>query len=217
MDQKPRVFVEPSVMQHSVRSRRLLRPRAEQPEWMGEQILYDLVEEDPTACVKGDGMRVEVGLLPRIAEAAKRGDIELLSHMESVFEYLGVHRLGDGPSTLLQAGVAWVKDPVPYSRIIAGPSFGDARALRADFLKGLRHGRFLELQRACGAHRGSRAHENQLADAFHIWCAEEGGATHFLTTDLKLIRVFGSQKETRLRVEVVAPSGLLRELGHAIP
>lgn len=184
-----------------------------QPSRLG-QTLYDLVDEDPTSGRQDEPLRTEINRLPRVAELARRGDIELLTHMESIVEFLGIHLISAGRSSeLLQAGVTSVKDPIQYSRIIAAPFLGiSAEALQIQFLKDLKHRRYLELQRASGAYQGDHVNENGLLDAFHNWCAEETGATHFLTTDFKLLRAVRNHRTYRPRVRVVSPSELLAEI-----
>jgi hypothetical protein len=83
----------------------------------------------------------------------------------------------------------------------------------ANFLKSITHPRFLQLQRACGAFQGDSVKENQLADAFHIWCAEAANASHFLTTDFTLANLVRRHRTAPPQVRVVAPSELLDELG----
>ena len=72
MNPKPRVFVEPSILQHSVPSDMLF--------WSRE--------------IKGGEMRAEVGLLPRIAELAQRGAIELLGALGITFRVPGRTQTG---------------------------------------------------------------------------------------------------------------------------
>ena len=145
------------------------------------------------------------------------GEIELLWNIESEVEFFGIQGFpGGGRSELLDAGVTMVKGPVKYSRLLSSlsPLSGDTwRSLRTGFLNSIDHPRFLELKRACGALQGDRVNENQLVDAFHIWCAEAANASHFLTTDFKLARIVRGHKAAPPRVKVVAPSELLAELG----
>lgn len=213
MSQRPRVFLDTSVIKHSIRSRGVLKPRSQQPRWVG-QVVYDLVDEDPTSRVHDEPLRTEIDLLSRVAELARRGEIELLSHVESQLEFWGILLVpGGGISELLVAGITHVEGPIKYSRIIAAPFLGEpARTLQIRFLRSLQHQRYLDLQRACGAHQGDHVNEKQLLDAFHIWCAEEAGATHFLTTDFKLLRAMRSHKTYPPQVRVVVPSELLNEI-----
>src|SRR5262249_21334113 len=140
------------------------------------------------------------------------GDIELLWHIESWIEFLGIYLFpGGGTSELIEAGYTMVDGPFKYSRSLFS---GDTmRSSMTDFLNRITHARFLQLKHACGALQGDHVNENQLADAFHIWCAEVADASHFLTTDFKLARVVRSYKAAPLRVKVVIPSELLDELG----
>jgi predicted nucleic acid-binding protein len=208
-----RVFLDTSVVKHSIRSRRLLRPQATQP-WGGNPVLYELATEDPTERVVGDELRSEIDLLPRVAELAIRGELELLWHVEALVEFLNIHLVpASGTSPFFEAKVARVEGPINYSRIIAGPFLGEtAEELQLKFLEGLSHQRFRELQRACGVQKASRNYRNQLLDAFHLWTAEEAGATHLLTTDIKLTRVIRAHKVSPTRLRVVLPSELLQEI-----
>jgi hypothetical protein len=214
MDQRPRVFLDTSVRHHSIDSRTLLRSNGQA--W-GGQTLWKIVEEDPTARV-ADRLRAELELLPQVADLARRDEIELLSHNEADIELLGTVRFPEERRSVFDdVPITKVKGPVQYSRYItphprmrlAGQTW---RSLQVDFLKSLKHQRFLELQRACGVSQGGYLRENQLKDAFHIWCAEESGATHFLTTDFRLVNIVNREKTFPPRVRVVKPSELLSEL-----
>lgn len=215
---KPRVFLDTSVVKHSIRSRRLLRPQTHQP-WGGNPILYELVTEDPAESAVGEELRAEVALLPRVAELAARGELELLWHVESLVEFLGIHLLpGGGTPLFSRANVTRVEGPIKYSRIIAGPFLGkNAKTLQLEFLERLSHNRFRALQEACGVQKESEAYRNQLLDAFHVWTAEEAGATHFLTTDFKLIRILRAHKAPPTKLKVVKPSELLQQIWSTEP
>jgi predicted nucleic acid-binding protein len=208
-----RVFLDTAVVKHSIRSRRLLRPQANQP-WGGNPVLYELVTEDPTESVVGDELRSEIDLLPRVAGLAMRGELELLWHLESLGEFISILLMpGSGTSPFFEAKVTRVEGPIKYSRIIAGPFLGKtAEQLQLEFLEALSHQRFRELQEVCGVQKASKNYRNQLLDAFHLWTAEEAGATHFLTTDFKLIRIIRANKMSPTRLRIVKPSELLEEI-----
>ncbi len=99
--------------------------------------------------------------------------------------------------------------------MIAG-GFDDPKELQFEFLSGLHHERFMELQKLTGAHQGQRkANRNQLLDAFHIWCAEHSDCDYFLTMDLKLIRMVSNNRKRNLRLKLVGPSELLWEIDNS--
>lgn len=219
MSNRTRVFLDVSVMQHSIRSRTVLRKRPRPG--LGGHDLFEIIQEDPTSRKREEPLRTEIDSLSRVAELARRGEIELLFHSETIVELLGNLKFpGPGSSELAAAGVTKVKGPVEYSRFITpfppSPLSGKTwRTMQIDFLKSLDHPRFLQLQRACGAYQGDHVNESQLVDAFHVWCAEEAGATHFLTNDFDLIDLVKKHKRWPPRVRVLAPSELLSEVAKA--
>jgi hypothetical protein len=79
------------------------------------------------------------------------------------------------------------------------------------FLRSITHPRFMELRTAVGAVETAGHFDNQLADAYHVWCAEEAGARYFLTTDYKIGKSI-AHHYFHTTVDVVTPSELLRDL-----
>lgn len=200
------VFLDTCVHKHAIRGRELLRRRAGALTWQ-------LVEEDPVdeRGVAGE-IRREIDLLDDVAALARAGSVRLVTHLEAVWELLG--NLQPGRSRLVFDGLSVEKigNPVPYTRSLTPfpGSSATARSLTIDFLRGLRHPRYMELRRACGAYQGELpVPPNQLMDSFLVWCADDAGADYFLTTDLKLVRTVRACKSVRLDVAVVAPSELL--------
>jgi hypothetical protein len=119
-----------------------------------------------------------------------------------------------GRPELLEAKITWVGGPIRYSRMISPHSFfadGEERDVQLAFLSSLTNERFLQLQKACGVDQGSTKNPKQLLDAFHIWCAESAGATHFLTNDGKLVRHLSTHARFPPHVKVVLPSQLLSD------
>jgi hypothetical protein len=188
---KPRVFLDTSAVKHSIRSRTVVRSRPHSLKIGGTPhrlVVGEIVEIDPTASVREGRLRTEIDLLSEIARLTKAGAIELLWNIDSEIEFFEIYLVGGGKSDLLDGGVTMVDGPVRYSRILSSPSplsGEDSRILRRDFLTNVKHPRFLELRRACGALQGPAVRDNQLVDAFHVWCAEHAGASHFLTTDFQ--------------------------------
>lgn len=218
MDQRPRVFLDTCVVKHSIRKKTVLRPRPpKQIRWgntIHESIVHDVVTYDPTAKVQDEPLRTEIDRLTDVATLAKAGRIELLWHNESQIEFWGIYLIPGGHSELLQAGVTMVEGPIRYGRVLSPTRPGETwSSVQLEFLKSLHQPRFRALQKACGALQGEQIHDRQLLDAFHIWCAEEAKATHFLTTDLKLVRTVRACKTVSPLVRVVTPSELLTEIG----
>src|SRR5438445_8593943 len=207
-----RIFLDTTVVKHSIRSRTVMSPKRHTlrvGEKLHEVVVHEIVEIDPTSQVQAEPLRTEIDLLSEVARRARTGDVELLWNVESEIEFFGIHLFGGGASELLDAGVTMVDGPVKYSRLLSplSPLSGETwRSLRRDFLGSLDYPRYRELQRACGALQGDKVNENQLVDAFHIWCAESAGASHFLTTDFKLVRLVGDHKAAPPRVRVGTPT-----------
>jgi hypothetical protein len=197
---KARVFLDTAVAKHSIRARTVLKPTRHQVNILGrlqEVVVQEIVKIDPAASVE-PRLRAQIDLLPEVVRRARVGDIELVWNIETQLEFFEIYLYpGGGTSELLDA-VKVIEGPIKYDRAITpmSPLSGEtSRSLRTDFLRGLDCPRFLELQRACGAFQGDHGvNENQLVDAFHIWCAEAADASHFLTTDFRLVRAVRGHK-----------------------
>lgn len=208
----PCVFLDASVRKHAIRRRERLYP-------IPGTAVYRLEERDPTRKVEGD-LRAEIDAISDVAHLARSGMIKLTSNLETTFELLTIVSLpSPGKSEFDGIIVENVPAPFEYSRYVTAPPGFEttAKELQYAFLASVKDGRFLQIQRACGAYQGASRppNANQLADAFHIWCAEASGADYFLTTDLKLTRVVSRYKRAFLHVQVVAPTQLLAELNSA--
>jgi hypothetical protein len=153
----------------------------------------------------------DAAVLPLIAQLAAQDRVELLQSWDTSLEFWGLPSTDSPRGRFFGAPVTFVKDPQPWGRVLADgrKSMSDHQL---DYLRSRRDLRFLELQVAVGLKEGSANYANQLLDAWHIYCAECAGATHFLTCDYKLIRHLSSHRRTQPLVAVVTPSTLLREL-----
>lgn len=179
--------------------------------------IYEFYDEDPARDVTGE-LRREIDLLPQIADLARSGRIKLLAHIEATAELLSILMLpSPGESVFHGIEIEKLDSPVEYSRFVtAMPPYleGSPKEIQAGFFDRLGHPRFLEIRRACGAYQGEgvKVRESQIMDAFHIWCAEFGEATHFLTTDFKLTRVVSTYKKAPLKLKVITPSQFLADM-----
>jgi hypothetical protein len=207
MNDIKRIFLDTSVVKHSIRN----RPQLQASENAG---VYEFINVDPTAKVQDEKhkkLREEIDLISKIAECAKRGEVELLWGIDSMTEFLRILDIPfPGFSVLAGAGITKVQGPVKFNYIV--PHDRSWKTVQIDLLKSIEHPRYLQLRKACGANQGESVNGNQLLDAFHIWCAEYANSTHFLTTDFKLSRVIGKYKASPPIVSVVLPSQLLQEI-----
>jgi hypothetical protein len=214
------VFVDANVIKLASETD-VLVPRQDTVTWGGKEIeitVHDSgVRRELDRLPEGE-LKAEALLLRRVADEARNGIIRLIIQAEVVHETWtlpwarGAHLYG--------VDIEWVDAPIQYGRILGRivPSprsarRNDMKESTVEFLSRLKQARFKELQVACGATQGDRINENQLIDAFHVWCAEEAGATHFLTLDFKLMRTVRQHKKHPPRVKVVKPSELLHDLG----
>ncbi|MFN2397217.1 MAG: hypothetical protein ABR543_01025 [Gemmatimonadaceae bacterium] len=153
----------------------------------------------------------DAALLPLIAHLASCHRIELLWHLDSAIEFGGLPNTDSPRGRFFGVPITSVHSPQPWGRLIADGHKSMAEH-QFDFLHSRQDPRFLELQVAVGLKQGSNKFRNQLLDAWHVWCAESAGATHFLTCDYKLIRHLELHMRTRPTVKVVTPRGLLADL-----
>ena len=211
----PSVYLETTALKFAVDRIGAWASTEKTVNWGGREFTVTVHEPAialPNEELANDELKNEARLLPRVAELSDEGRIELLVQQETLIELWGLPRSIDQRGLFYGAPIKKIAPPFEYGRIVF-QAFADAGALQYDFLSRISEGRFLELQKACGAYQGSNPPSpNQLRDAFHVWCAEAGGADFFLTYDLSLVRYVGRQKRYVPKVRVVKPSELLVEL-----
>jgi hypothetical protein len=175
--------------------------------------LYTLGHINPNERLSNPELRKEADLLPDVALAVKRSELEAVTQLEADVETWGLPNMDSESGRFYGAPIRRVQAPIKYSRILFGWGHFDSKQLRRDFLLHIRHPRFLELQRMTGAYQGKKPpNENQLLDAFHIWCAEYNECDFFLTLDLKLIRIVSEHPKRLSGLELVRPSELLERI-----
>jgi hypothetical protein len=204
------VFVDAQIIKFATESE-LLRPKEPETfEWGGKThsvVVHEFVTHRWRDQLSGD-IRKEADLLTDVAALARDERISLVKHGELDMEVWGL------PGSFGRRTVMWgvtiedIPSPFEYSRVVSGPS-GSARDYRSNFIRSIRHPRFLELARSCGAFDGADVSENQLWDAFHLWTAESANVPYFLTLDYRLIRRTKTAGKKGPRVAIVKPSELL--------
>lgn len=214
MRTSPSVFLETTVLKASVDTRLVLLPEPQKVQWGDREFVVNVhqpvfVNQNVKFLDQGKHERYEDTVSLRfIAALAKERKITLMSHEEVFLELMGLPRvIGEGPR-FYGAPIQRIEGPVRYERIVAD---GSGRDHQFEFLAGLKHPRFLDLQRACGAFQGydRPPHRNQLIDAFHLLCAESAGATYSLTLDDSLIRTLSNHKTHKAGVTCITPKRLL--------
>jgi len=210
----PRVYLDTNILKASATALRRYVPK-ERKVYLGpnnpEATVYDIGIVNPSASLMGE-IKTEAELLPTLAEFGKQGTVRYFIHTETVFESWGLPKMrGNTTGRFYGAPIESAASPVQYSRVMIGYYTQDPKEMQFDFLSGLNYKRFNELQRMTGAYQGpGKLDQNQLLDAFNIWCAEHNGCDFFLTLDFKLIRVVESSHKQTIRL--VKPSKLLKHL-----
>lgn len=210
----PKVYIDTTVLKFSATRLRRFRPREQTVKWGDltiEAIVHDIVYVNPNDAIDNPELKAEAELLPTLAEAGKRGVVKYVIQMETMLESWGIRDMDSETGKLYGAPIESVEAPIKYGRVVFGPPY-NAKDMQIDFLSGIKHERFIRLQKMTGAYQGpENLNRNQLLDAFHIWCAEHNKCDYFLTLDFKLVKEC-RRPNRHLLVEVVKPSELLGKI-----
>jgi hypothetical protein len=175
-------------------------------------VVHDLINFNPNTRIRDPKLKMEADLVEQVAQVVKDGKLKAVMQMEAEFESWGLPNMMGG-GRFYGAPLEFVDAPIKYSRILLGAGF-DAEDLQSRFLAGIKHRRFIELQKVTGAFQGRGKHcLNQLLDAFHIWCAEHNSCDYFLTLDFRLVRMVSGHKLRPTSPILVRPSELLAAIG----
>jgi hypothetical protein len=211
---RAKVFLDANVFKFSAVELPRFRPREVTITWGGQEmpyIVYDLITVNPNESLGKESadVRAEAELLPEVAGLAASGLVLFQITTELQIELANLPNLDSKGGHFFGADCEIVRPPLQYSRVLFGGHDGGSKRAQCKFLCSLKHKRFLQLQRATGAYQGkNKINENQLLDAFHLWCAEHAGSDFFLSLDFTLAKVTKSAKRVRT-VPVVRPSELL--------
>jgi hypothetical protein len=220
-----RVFLDTMMLVYAADERLRLAPRVTRIQWGG--VDENIIVHDPIVVRPNDAfdaaLKAEVGIVPLVALMAYRHRLELLCQAEAMMELWGAPATGDARGLFYGAPITHVPGPIHYGRVVlsgfpeALPAIATTKEMsqtrhrQIAFMAGLTQPRFLQLRRACGADKARGIDPSQLADAFHLWSAEVGGATHFLTAERKLLAL-GSDAALRLACRPVSPSQLVNDV-----
>ncbi len=204
-----RIFLDSSALKMAVQRRIVGRSRRKTVDWGGRPTVADVVQfttEDPTANCH-PFQRREARRLPVIAWLSMQNRIDLLTHTETLWEFFGLPRTDDSFGRFFGAAVLPVESPSQYSRVLVGAGLPTPKELQGQFFASISHERFEQLKRATGAYQGNRPSPvNELADTFHIWCAETAVADVFLTLDRDLVDLVRRHRKHPPRLKVLLPS-----------
>lgn len=212
-----RVFLDTNVFKLSAtKQRRLIPSNRKTLDWMGNLVgveLYRLGYLNPNEGIRNTAHRQEAELLQSVAEAVKSGHLEAVTEQEVLVESWGIPGSDSVTGQFYGASVSMVTGHAYSVRSICGNRFETAKEAQRSFLVGIEDPRYIELRKATGAWQGDNEPSlNQMADAFHVWCAECTGCDYFLTLDYRLIRMVMGHKYRPKTMKLVKPSTLLQEL-----
>lgn len=210
------IYVDTSAVKFSVARRTVYRPRWQTINWGGTDFtaeVFDRVELDVLSNVDNKELKSEAKFLRLIADAERTGKVRLFMGSETNLEVMGLPKLDSIDGYFFGADIKFAPAPVRYGRVIMGVGLGSAKDLQYEFLRSLKHARFIQLQKMTGAYQGKLPpNRNQLLDAFHLWCAEYNECAYFLTLDFSLQKVVKRSKG-ELRTLVSRPSEVADALG----
>lgn len=207
-----KIMLETNVLKFAATKLERLVPRGN----VGGVPIYEHRYINPNDAITNPDLKTEAELLPRIAELAKRRDLELLLDDEANLESWGVKNMDSAGGLFFDAPIKDAEPPLSYERILFGGGVS-ARERVKRFLIGINDKRFIELSKVLGGYQGSNNYNlNQLRDAYYVWSAEHNSCEYMLTMDFKLIKMIQLDRKQRVKVRVVRPSELLEEVGRRI-
>jgi len=210
-----KIFVETNVFKFSAtRIERLIRVNKPTRNAQGEitgVLLYEPGYINPNEKIQNPELRTEADLLPQIADIAKAGKFQLLTHREAMYEGWGLPNMNSATGDFYDALVAEAEAPIKYGRALFYPRIS-AKELAKDFFAGIQDKRYRTLAKISGAYQGDNKYNlNQLRDAFYLWCAEYNDCECLLTLDFKFIKMIRRDRKHNVKVKVVRPSELLEQ------
>ena len=164
------------------------------------------------APAKGERLKRDIELLPELANAITTKGVDLITDDEVFYELFSQKRIGFRRDFFYGMPIKMGRPPIEYSRpLVHSRTLGNRQTNNSqiNFLLSIDHPRFLAIQKATGAYQGNSIAQNELKDAFFLWCAEHNGADYFLTLDYDLARCVERCKTVKIRPKVVSPSELL--------
>lgn len=215
----PKIYIDAAnIFKYCATKLKRLQAKGQVLNWGGREIkntVSEIVFINPNNRIaNNEKLKYEAGLLAQVANLAKNEKISLVVNVESLIESCRLPGLDSQDGVFYNAPYQLVSAPIKYSRIIVG-SF-NSKEEQIIFLSNINHKRFKEIQKATGAYQGKQnpLNENQLLDAWHLWCAEYNNCDYLLTLDNSLARLIENSKSWQGSVEVVTPSKLISSINN---
>jgi hypothetical protein len=154
-------------------------------------------------------LREQLPYLASFAQAARNGSVECFTSFELMMEASRQKGPSDGLLGIdLFRGVSTRCVPTPVKRPImfGDTSIGITKEEQLESFQTVKSPRFLQIRRVVG--------DKHIADAFHLWTAEEAALDAFLTLDKRFWNVCKAQgRQIGSSVSVMTPKELCDRLG----
>ena len=154
----PKVYIETTVFKFSATVLfRLLGPREQAINWGNGQIskhtYYEPRYVNPNESIRDENLRSEADLLQRISELIKKGCLTAVADIETRFEAWGLPKMDSLGGPFYGAPVGSATPPVKSDRLLFCAGH-DPKEMQQHYVRGVKHPRFLELQRMTGGYQG---------------------------------------------------------------
>jgi len=211
--QPPTAYIETSVLKFSATALLRLFPRTQIIDWgdagISEFKYYEPRFMNPNDKIPNASLRREAELLPTVAALVKACRLVAVTDIETRLESWGLPKMDSWAGVFYGAPIGNVPPPVNSNRMLFCTG-RDALEMQHQFLRKIKHPRFLRLQKITGGYQGEdRYCWSQMLDAFALWCAEHNGCDFFLTLDFSLIRMVRRCRDAPVKPVLVRPSDLL--------
>jgi|CXWL01.1.fsa_nt_gi hypothetical protein len=211
-----KTYIDANVFKFAATKLPRLLPRDQEVAWGGRSHVlkvYDFGYINPNDGIRDPILKKEADLLPNVADLVKAGKIEAVTQVETWFENWRMKNMDSQGGRFYGAAVGECRPPFDYGRLVVGAGV-DLRREQIKFLTGICNTRFDQIQRAVGAYQGpNKINENQLLDAFAIWCAEFNSCEAFLSLDFSLARMVAKDPKHRVKVKILRPSEIILAAG----
>jgi len=117
----PKIYIDTTVLKFSATRLPRLRPRKQVVNWGGkefEMTVHDYIRVNPNDSIGNNKLRFEVELLPTLAEAGKRGEVQYVLQMETLFESWKIPKMDSETGIFYDAPYCHIEAPIKYGRVL---------------------------------------------------------------------------------------------------
>lgn len=212
----PTVFLDTVILKRAIDTQVVYVPEEQKINWGGRDIAVKVhrpAYENQNVRLRQNNPELfeDTLRLREVAALARSRRIRLIYTQAVEMELLQLPRAHSASGRFYGAPLTKVTEPVALTWALG---VGVPRDFVFQQLSSIEDARFIEIQHATGALQGQGRplRENQLMDAYHLWCAERAGADYLLTHDKKLINCVANSKMPWLTPRLVGASELVTAL-----